>query len=192
MLPPVVLAFRFFFPLKIYLVVRPAAVVNNVEKAAANRGKHRLPSGRFAPCAPSLRAGLSNGWPSAMPLKRGEPRSRCATVAARTGTSAARRSLDSQKNKQPRQEGIHRLAYGQRVKNKARQAARCESNAEVRHCLSVPTGKPAGMAASGHPCGALRPGQITPGRQVGRPFSPARVRAMPETFVVIERPIKTV
>ena len=59
---------------------------------------------------------------------------------------------------------------------------------EVRHGLSVPTGKPADMAASGHPCGALRPGQITPGRQVGRPLSPARVRAMPERFVVIERP----
>ena len=44
------------------------------------------------------------------------------------------------------------------------------------------------MAASGHPCGALRPGQITPGRQVGRPLSPARVRAMPERFLVIERP----
>ena len=85
-------------------------------------------------------------------------------------------------------EGIYRLACGQKVKNKARQAAQCGSSAEVRHCLSVPTGKPAGMAASGHPCGALRPGQITPGRQVGRPLSPARVRAMPETFVVIERP----
>ncbi len=48
------------------------------------------------------------------------------------------------------------------------------------------------MAASGHPCGALRPGQITPGRQVGRPLSPARVRAMPERFVGIERPQKTV
>ena len=44
------------------------------------------------------------------------------------------------------------------------------------------------MAASGHPCGALRPGQNAPGRQVGRPLSPARVRAMPERFVVIERP----
>nr|BAV17709.1 hypothetical protein [Achromobacter xylosoxidans] len=46
------------------------------------------------------------------------------------------------------------------------------------------------MAASGHPYGALRPGQITPGRQVGRPLSPARVRAMPEPFAVIERPQK--
>lgn len=46
------------------------------------------------------------------------------------------------------------------------------------------------MAASGHPCGALRPGQNAPGRQVGRPLSPARVRAMPERFVVIERPQK--
>nr|AJS09781.1 hypothetical protein [uncultured bacterium] len=42
--------------------------MNNVEKAAAKRGNHRLPSGRFAPCAPSLRAGLNNGWPSAMPI----------------------------------------------------------------------------------------------------------------------------
>jgi len=75
-------------------------------------------------------------------------------------------------------------------KRKAALAARGRSTAEVRHGLSVPTGKPAGMAASGHPCGALRPGQITPGRQVGRPLSPARVRAMPEPFVVIERPKK--
>jgi len=96
--------------------------------------------------------------------------------------------MNSQKNQQPRQEGIHRLAYGQKVENEARQAARSRSTAEVRHCLSVPTGKPAGMAASGHPCGALRPGQITPGRQVGRPLSPARVRAMPETMVEFERP----
>lgn len=77
-----------------------------------------------------------------------------------------------------------------REKRSAALAARCSSTAEVRHGLSVPTGKPAGMAASGHPCGALRPGQITPGRQVGRPLSPARVRAMPEPFVVIERPQK--
>jgi len=96
--------------------------------------------------------------------------------------------MDSQKNQQPGQEGIHRLAYGQKVENKARQAARSGSTTEVRHCLSVPTGKPAGMAASGHPCGALRPGQITPGRQVGRPLSPARVRAMPETLVEFEMP----
>ena len=94
----------------------------------------------------------------------------------------------SYENQQPRQEGIHRLAYGQKVENKARQAARSGSTTEVRHCLSVPTGKPAGMAASGHPCGALRPGQNAPGRQVGRPLSPARVRAMPKRFVVIERP----
>ncbi len=127
-----------------------------------------------------------------MQLKRGKPRSRCATHAAYTGVSGALRPLDNQKNQQPGQEGIHRLAYGQKVKNKARQAARCRSTAKVRHCLSVPTGKPAGMAASGHPCGALRPGQITPGRQVGRPLSPARVRAMPERFVVIVRPQKTV
>lgn len=95
--PPVVLAFRFFFPLKIYLVVRQAAVVNNVEKAAALRGKHHPPSGRFAPCAPSLRAGLNNGWPPAMLLKRGTPRSRCATVAAHSGTSAAHRPMDIKK-----------------------------------------------------------------------------------------------
>tara|TARA_R110001583_G_C5670489_1_gene410867 strand:+ start:3726 stop:4055 length:330 start_codon:yes stop_codon:yes gene_type:complete len=48
------------------------------------------------------------------------------------------------------------------------------------------------MAASGHPYGALRPGQITPGRQVGRPLSPARVRAMPERFVWFESPKKPV
>ena len=79
-----------------------------------------------------------------------------------------------------------------REERSAALAARDSSTAEVRHGLSVPTGKPAGMAASGHPCGALRPGQITPGRQVGRPLSPARVRAMPERFVVIVRPQKTV
>ena len=44
------------------------------------------------------------------------------------------------------------------------------------------------MAASGHPFGALKPGKITPGRLVGRPLSPAPVRAMPERSVVIERP----
>lgn len=44
------------------------------------------------------------------------------------------------------------------------------------------------MAASGHPCGALRPGQNAPGRQAGRPLSPARVRAMPERFVWFESP----
>lgn len=42
----------------------------------------------------------------------------------------------------------------------------------IRHGLSVPTGKPADMAASGHPCGALRPGQITPGRLRQPPAQP--------------------
>jgi hypothetical protein len=42
--------------------------VNNAGKAAAKRGKQRLPSGRFASCAPSLRAGLNTRWPTAIEL----------------------------------------------------------------------------------------------------------------------------
>ena len=107
------------------------------------------------------------------------------TTKAKTGSSAAPRQQDNRTAKARKHQ---RLAYGQMAEQSAALAARCGSTTEVRHGLSVPTGKPAGMAASGHPCGALRPGQITPGRQVGRPLSPARVRAMPERFVVIERP----
>lgn len=47
------------------------------------------------------------------------------------------------------------MAYGQDVKNEARHLPRgAARRAEVRHGLSVPTGKPVGMAASGHPAGA--------------------------------------
>jgi len=109
------------------------------------------------------------------------------TTTARTGTSAAPQQQDNQ-NQQPRQEGNTGWPAA-RWQNEGRHLPPVgDRRSGVRHGLSVPTGKPADMAASGHPCGALRPGQNAPGRQVGRPLSPARVRAMPERFVVIERP----
>ncbi len=81
----------------------------------------------------------------------------------------------SYENQQPRQEGNTGRPLAGETENEGRHLPPVvDLRPEVRHGLSVPTGKPVGMAASGHP------------------LSPARVRAMPERFVWFESPKKPV
>lgn len=118
-----------------------------------------------------------NGWPTAMTVFEARHAAQGGTTTtAKTGNSAAPRHQGTKAAGQPKTttkaRRHHRLACGQMAKRSAALAARGSSTAEVRHGLSVPTGKPADMAASGHPCGALRPGRITPGRLRQPPAQP--------------------
>jgi hypothetical protein len=97
---------------------------------------------------------------------------KCGTTnTTKTGTKAAPRQQDNQKQQQ-RQKSITGWPSA-RKQNKGRHLPPMDDRpSEVKHGLSVPTGKPADMAASGHPFGALRPGQITPGRLRHPPAQP--------------------